>query len=165
MIAGHLFQLVLVNHLDGYLFTSEHVPGRLDHGEVAFAQRPFQVVHARDVAAIVLGRFHRFRLPDHAAAVLHSTSVWLRLDGGCSRLSRTKSSSGSTSVVCPRNKHNFVVVGARGLRLPATYELRLSSPRQAATSVEGIRGGTPTSQVRIVSLGTSTTTTTIITLP
>lgn len=75
MITGHLFQLVLVDHLDGYLFAGEHVPGRLDHGEVAFAQRPFQVVHASDVAAIVLGRFHGFRLPDHAAAVLHPTGV------------------------------------------------------------------------------------------
>lgn len=71
MIARDFFQLVLVDHLDGYLFTGEHMPGHLDDGKVAFTERLLQVVHAGDVATIVLSWSDRIRFADHAAAVLH----------------------------------------------------------------------------------------------
>lgn len=71
MIPGHLFQLVLVDHLDGNLFAREHMPGRFDHREMALAEGLLQVVHSGDVAAIVFGRSDGVRLADDAATVLH----------------------------------------------------------------------------------------------
>lgn len=71
MVSRHLFQLVLVDHLDGYLFTREHMPGRFNHREMAFAEGLFQVVHSGDIATIVFGRSDGVRLSNDAATVLH----------------------------------------------------------------------------------------------
>jgi len=71
MIPGNFFQLVLVDHLDSYLFAREHMPSRFDDSKMAFAEGLFQIVHASNVAAIVFGRLNGVRLADHAAAVLH----------------------------------------------------------------------------------------------
>lgn len=71
MISGNLFQLVLVDHLDCYLFAREHMPGRFDHCKMPFAESLFQIVHPGNITAVVLGRLNGFRLADHAATMLH----------------------------------------------------------------------------------------------
>lgn len=71
MITRDFFQLVLVNHLDGYLFTSEHMPGHLNDSKVTLTERLLQVIHTSDVATIMLGRSYRVRFADHTTTVLH----------------------------------------------------------------------------------------------
>jgi len=71
MITRNFFQFVLVDHLDRYLFTSEHVPGHFNDGKVTLAERLLQVIHTSDVATIMLGWSDRLRSTDHAATVLH----------------------------------------------------------------------------------------------
>lgn len=71
MITRDFFQLILVNHLDGYLFTSEHMPSHLDDSKMAFSERLLQIIHTGDVATIMFGGSDRVRFADHPAAVLH----------------------------------------------------------------------------------------------
>lgn len=75
MITRDFFQLVLVDHLHSYLFTSEHMPGHLNDGKVTFTERLLQVVQTSDVTTIMLSRSDRVRFANNAATVLHLPRV------------------------------------------------------------------------------------------